>query len=474
MIIRIARKEFTEMIRDGRFRWVAATVFMLLTAALLAGWQHYRRVEGQRAAAQERERANWLNKEGLIPHWAAHFGLFVFRPASPVAAVDNGLTSYLGVSLRLEAHKQNLAQLRPAEDATAVQRFGELTAAATLQVLVPLLIIALTFASFAGEREQGTLRQLLSLGIPKRDLALGKALGIIGPLLLLLLPAVIIGVLALALTSGLPLVVESVPRLALLALFYLIYFASFVGIALTVSAQAASARLSLTILLSFWFLTCLVAPRVATDLAKWRHPAPTALQFLVAIEKEKREMAERLPFDQRQKQVRERLMRQYSVTRLEDLPENPYGVALTEGEAEDTKLYDKHFNSLYDTYERQNRFTEMGGALAPFLAIQSLSMGVAGTDFAQHRHFAEAAEQYRRVLVQTMNDAERYQRKAGAWDFNFVGDRQLWERVPPFTYDRPNLVWALRNHTLSLALLFGWFVVVVTLTQLAVARVRIF
>jgi hypothetical protein len=42
MISTIARKEITEMVRGGRFRWAAAIVFGLLAAALLLGWQHYR------------------------------------------------------------------------------------------------------------------------------------------------------------------------------------------------------------------------------------------------------------------------------------------------------------------------------------------------------------------------------------------------------------------------------------------------
>ena len=95
----------------------------------------------------------------------------------------------MGVAVWLEAHKQNDFRYRPAQDATAVARFGELSAAAVLQLLVPLLIILLGFSAFAGERDLGTLRQLLSLGVRPRDLAAGKALGVASALGLLLVPA---------------------------------------------------------------------------------------------------------------------------------------------------------------------------------------------------------------------------------------------------------------------------------------------
>jgi hypothetical protein len=47
MITQIARKEFTEMLRDGRFRWAAAIVFTLLLASIVMGGKHYRDVKNQ-------------------------------------------------------------------------------------------------------------------------------------------------------------------------------------------------------------------------------------------------------------------------------------------------------------------------------------------------------------------------------------------------------------------------------------------
>lgn len=99
-------------------------------------------------------------------------------------------------------------------------------------------------------------------------------------------------------------------------------------------------------------------------------------------------------------------------------------------------------------------------------------MGLSGTDFAQHRHFAEAAEQYRRTLVNTLNQEIVAQGHSDLiWDFK--GDRRLWERVTPFSYNAPGLGWALGNHPPSLVLLALWLVAVVVVTPQVVARVKI-
>jgi ABC-2 type transport system permease protein len=99
-------------------------------------------------------------------------------------------------------------------------------------------------------------------------------------------------------------------------------------------------------------------------------------------------------------------------------------------------------------------------------------MGMAGTDFAHHRHFAAATEQYRRTLVNTLNQEMLAKGNIEAiWDFK--ADRNLWERIPAFDYSAPGMGWALANHWASLLLLGAWLVVVMIATPLAVRKARI-
>ncbi|MBC7933053.1 MAG: ABC transporter permease subunit, partial [Rubrivivax sp.] len=245
MTVTIARKEFTEMLRDGRFRASAVIIFLLLVTALALGVANYSDVRREQREAQARDREAWLAQGERNPHSAAHFGKYAFKPSPPLAFLDRGLNSYTGVAVWMEAHYQNSSRNRPIEDATTAGRFGELTAATVLQLLVPLVVILLAFAAFAGEREQGTLRQLLSLGVGREKLAVGKAAGIAAALAALLVPATIIGVLALVLATSRDGALAGAGRFAFLALSYLLYFGAMLGVALAASAFFRTARTTL-------------------------------------------------------------------------------------------------------------------------------------------------------------------------------------------------------------------------------------
>jgi len=90
MIATIARKEFIEMLRDGRFRWAASIVLALLAIALLAGAYYQRELVAQQRAAQAPEQARWYAQEPKNPHAAAHYGLYAFKPRLAPAFLDPG------------------------------------------------------------------------------------------------------------------------------------------------------------------------------------------------------------------------------------------------------------------------------------------------------------------------------------------------------------------------------------------------
>ena len=468
MIRHIVRKEFMDVVRDGRFRWCAALVGALLLVSLGTGWVQARNAQRELAAAQATARDHWESQGEKNPHSAAHYGIYAFKPRLALSFVDEGVDPYTGTSVLLEAHRQNDFLLRPAQDATPAQRIGALTAAQVLQHLVPLLIILLTFGALAGERERGTLRQLLATGIGRLELAMGKALGITAALALLLVPAAIVGAAAIVVGSPGP-AASPLVRGAVLTGVYLVYFATFIGLSLAVSAKAPSARAALVVLLAVWVVNGLVAPRVAVDLSKWLYPTPSAVEFANNMGQEMSDGVDGIQRPDRAATTQE-LLDQYKLENAEDLPINAIGVFLQKSEEFGNQIFDRNYGSLWNTFERQGYVHEALAVTAPLLAVRTISMGLAGTDVEQHRHFAVAAEEYRRALVRRLNGELTENSRTGEV---YLSSAELWSQMPPFRYDAPTVGWVLGNRILSLLVLGLWLAAAFVVATAAVRRAEV-
>ncbi|MCG8462581.1 MAG: DUF3526 domain-containing protein [Holophagales bacterium] len=468
----IARKELRETFRDGRFRVLATSVLLLLIVGLAAGWLETRGAQQEVESARAAEAATWLGQGAKNPHSAAHFGNYAFKPRTSLSALDRGVDSFLGTAVWLEAHWQDPFALRPAEDRTAVHRFGQLTTAFTLQVLAPLLVILLAFSAFAGEREHGTLRQLASLGLGARTLSLGKALGLGAALALILVPAVLLGAGATMLIRGGDAAGAGLAGTALWTGVYGIYFLILLALTLAVSARARSGRGALVVLLGFWMLTTLLVPRVVADLAERAHPIPTPRAFFAAIaEDEARGMEGQGTRAERRQALEERVLAEHGADSLDELPINFAGLSLQASEEHSNLVYDKHYGELWRLYEAQERMHIWAGLLSPTLAVRSLSMALAGTDIARHHHFAQAAESHRRVLVKALNDDMT--ENAGAASFGYLASEELWQRTPEFTYQPPALGEVLGRQAPAFAVLALWLAATVAGAVRATARLRV-
>ena len=466
----VAAKEWLELRRDPRGRLLGALMAVLMLVALVGGAVQYERGHQERDAAQDADRSLWNNQGDKDAHSAAHFGQWAFKPPSLLALADPGVDAYSGGAVWMEAHKRNEMQFRPARDSGVTARMGGLTLAFVLQAVLPLVIIVLGFNSLSGERERGTLRQLLAQGVTPQALALGKGLALLRGLAWLLLPLAALLVLSGALLAGPGQGAAAVQRALAWIAGHALYLAGFVALTLAVSALARSSRAALVTLLALWLLATFVAPRVMTEVARSSVALPSAQEFRERISAER---AKTFGHDENHPAFaayKAELLAQYQVQRVEDLPLNFRGLALRRDDEMGYAIYDRLFGELEAAITQQDELRQAPGALLPLLAMQPLSMALAGTDTRHHRHFAQAAEAHRRVIqTLTSEDLIRNQRYG---DTSYVSPAALWAKVPAFDYPPPSAGWALQGAWGALGLLLGWVLLSTALAAVAVRRLR--
>ncbi len=428
----IVRKEFMELLRDGRFRWASLALVVLLALSALSAWHNRATSEQQRHDAGQSMHDGWLNQGEKSGHSATHYGSWALKPSTVLSALDPGVEPYAGTAVFMESHRRNADRHRPAAAGTSAQRFGSWSAAAILQVLVPLLIIVVAFPAFAGEREQGTLRQLASLGISMRPVAAGKVLGIAGALAAVVVPVTLAGALLL-----------DPARVFALAVVYFVYYAVALAIALAVSARAPSSRTALVALLGLWAVATLVVPRASSDLARHLHPTPSSFEFARQIQEDMRNVSDGHS--------------------LGGGDPRAAALALAEGEAKSAAAYEYRYGLLFDTYEAQGRVHTLASLLSPTLAVRSLSMGIAGSDLVQHRRFLDAAEAHRHRMVDALNASDAQEGIAGA---------ELWASIPQFSLPPVGLGAAIAPYRMALFVLAGWLLLAALLFW-SLRRVRV-
>lgn len=451
-----ARKELAQNLRERSFVALAAIFLTLFVVSSGVGLTGQSALAKESQALQDTVDQLWKEQPDRHPHRVAHYGNFAFRPQPELSFWDSGVNDYTGNSIFLEAHVQNSSNFSEARQDSSLLRFGKLTPAFILQVLVPLLIVFSLSRSVTSERESGTLAVLQACGTTDREFLVGKALG--GALLFgaILFPALSLSV-ALVFGTGpnLGLAWDFAVRVGLLTVFYSTYMGIWIALAVTISARAKSSGSATVALLTLWIVFVVLLPKSLPSLGSALHPALSRPEFEHALHQEVvlgghghdpgSAQFEKMKLD---------LMKKHDVQRVEDLPVNFRGIAMKEGEKSSAAVYQKYYFQQQEIYNRQNRVLEVGSFFDPFLAVRHLSMALCSTDFRHAADFEQQAEEYRYNLMQKLNDIHTH-------DISYRNDKEQrvssshWSEMPTFAYRSKPWTESLKPHmTALLALVF--------------------
>ncbi|RJE72567.1 DUF3526 domain-containing protein [Reichenbachiella sp. MSK19-1] len=471
-LIFIAKKEIKIAIRERLVISLGAIIILLLGVALYGGYISYRQQQQIITQTQTEKRQEWLNQGDKHPHIAAHYGTFVFKPKTILSLFDFGLDAYTGTSVYLEAHHQHEFMFRPAQDHSSMIRFGELSAALVLQVLVPLLIIFLAFASFTRERESGTLKLLMSQGTSFNTLTWGKILAYAVMLVVILLPFLLGLVLLSVSHMSYDVIPDIIVRVAMLVLIYGLYLCFFIAFSVWVSLRSGSGRNALLTLLTCWIFFAILLPKTVANLSESFYTLPSMREFKAQIDETKRNGLDgKTPRSVRMANLKKEYLEKYGVDSVQQLPFNFEGVSMQAGEEFGDQVYDYHLNNLREIFHKQNQLGSIASLFNPYLAVQHLSMALSGTDTHTFIHFEEEVERYRRELVRKMNQDMAENSKYGEF-YGYKAGSDLWGEIEDFSYQAPTTWQLLSYYKLELISLMLWMALTMVLLHVANRKMK--
>ena len=134
-------------------------------------------------------------------------------------------------------------------------------------VLLSLMALLFTFDAFIGEKERGTLKLVMTQSLPRHALLLGKFLGAMLALAIVVSLAIVVNLIIVLALSKVNLGLVEAGRLVGMVGLSLLYLACFVGLGLWVSIRSSTTRSSLVGVLLLWTCGALLWPATGGALA---------------------------------------------------------------------------------------------------------------------------------------------------------------------------------------------------------------
>ncbi len=430
---RIFFNEWKAWIRTGQFRWLILLLTFMLVAVSYFGAQDVANRQAKIDGSKKEVREQWESMGPSNPHGAAHFGSYAFKPLTPLSALDEGVNLTAGRVLRLEGHVQNEVVHSSQSQSVFISYFGPLKASILLQVVIPLLIIFLTYYGIKGEHEQGRVRLLMVQGVSYFRLIIGKVVSVWVLAILILLITLII---QWATFQG-SLQPDLLLRSALIVLAYSLFYLVIGSFTAVFCARWAGGASALTVMLAIWVVWLIFLPKVSSWFVQQQNPLPSRHEFKIAMREDRSKGIDgHNPTDEREKALKDSVLGAYGVSSVDSLPINYDGLVMQADEEYGNKVWDKHFGALFEVLQRQKVGMQYAGFLNPFGSLQSLSMGICGTDQWSHLHFQKEAEAYRRVFIKALNDEHAFGgSKTGDWGWK--AEQEFFNQIEDFHYENP-------------------------------------
>lgn len=467
MIRILARKELTELWREGRVRWFAIILSLLLLTTAFTSYRYSQQLKSDHEAGMKADRETWENQGPKNPHGAAHYGVYLFKPVYPLSLFEPGVDRFMGSTLYLEAHIRNNEQYAAIGDESDLGRLGFLSPAFILQYLLPLLIIMAGFNIVSKEKELDNARLLLSQGASGKQLFLGKWLALFTLVNFILFPAFLLCLLLLLVQRA-----GTYQYAATGAMFflYVLFYAIIINIILWISQAVRQSGHALLYGIVFWMVSSVLAPRLSASLSGQLSPLLRHDEVMDRVRELARNQADaHTSGGAGDKHLIDSLLKQYNVDTVTKLPVNLSGIRLDIGEQRDTRNHEILKAEQESRLSKQQNIITAGSLFSPLIPAQQLSMALSNTDVYSHRHFAEEGEQYRRKFVNIMNRFIAYESGAPNNGSNFQADEKLWKRVPAFTYQAPGFR-ILTNYIPAAMILTGWLLITLFLLIISAKR----
>ena len=456
----IFKNEWKALIRNKLFLFFSVFFILLLIVTTYFGIiQNNQQIQNQKSA-QEHIRKQWEEMGPYNAHSAAHFGTYAFKPNSILSNLDEGVNAVTGIVLRLEGHKQNDVAFSEASQSLFVSQFGKFKISLLFQFIIPLLLIFFSFNIYTSEITSGRLKLLIVQGNSFSKIIFAKIMTLLSLAALLFLVSILFQLLFNYNQIGW----EQIFRLSIFLISYILYYLIIISFTVLVSLIFKNNTSALSLTLICWFLWTIFLPKTIGSFTENLTTQPSRFSLQNSMDEDRAKGIDgHNPEDKRIKNLEAKVLEEYNVDSLSQLPINFYGILLQADEEYGNKVWDKHYGKLYSNLIEQKKHYQLSGIINPFASLQSLSMATSGTDLIHHLDFLNKAEIYRRGFIKALNHEYTY------GDFKIDGGNlsssDFFKSINDFNYIELSIQKNIFKYFTDILCLILWTIILLLIIQ---------
>lgn len=415
MFFLLVRKELLEQLLSLRF---AMACIICLVVVLSSTWVLTK--DYKEALADYRTNIVLHKNEVEESNDLVFNGIKIDKPLNPMQIFFKGLDQELTATATLNAQSEPQFEASY-EGNPVVFLFPPIDLLFFIGVVMSLLAIAFSYDAISGEKEQGTLKLLMSYSIP-RDLVLlakwiGGYLALVSPFLV----SVLCGLVVVSLFPTVELRAQHWSALGLIMVCALLYLGAIYSLGIFVSTRTQLASTSITVLLMVWVLVVLIVPNIAPYIAAQIHP----VRDFVLVDKQKYQI-------EREEEERFEKTWQEWEEKNEEAPDNVRWSTWPAMRRDQYLRLIDHQDKINDQFlkqlDGQIRLGQYLSRISPLSSFAYAASDLAGTGISNRNRFLKTLPEYRREITtfgfQTRIDA----------NLNESDDRSI-EGYPKFRFE---------------------------------------
>ncbi len=260
MIKNLLYKEVFDNIQSFRFFISLLLCFILIPLGIVINYRNYeKRMDNYREASSlyEQSLTGRNTQDKIIAKG--------FREPAPLSIFCSGIDQTLPSQFTVDQINGLTLKTDNFIDDHVSSLFGKIDLLFMITYIISLLSIVFTFNSITGEKEEGTLKLILSNSLPRWKLLTAKFMGafisVSIPLISSILFAVII---ILFMNANIILRPENILYLCIIIGVSFLYISVFINVGLLISSLTQKALNSKLLLLFFWVVLVLAVPKIST------------------------------------------------------------------------------------------------------------------------------------------------------------------------------------------------------------------